>query len=112
MRRSITSVQLAILEIKQTEAAKAIARLDELHKAAQLLLEIGEFDGHADDHLADFLNGDCTAAELLERIGVSVGRPLGRIPSQEMLVDEMLRPGAAFDQMSVRIYGRDIEVKS
>jgi hypothetical protein len=87
-----------------------MARLDELHKAAQLLLEIGEFDGHADDHLADFLNGDCTAA-----LSCSSDRGQcrgGRWPSP---VAEHARRCHACPAPLLRCpfdLGRDIEVKS
>jgi hypothetical protein len=115
MKTSLTSVQLAILETKQLEFAKALKRQDELHRSGQELLGIGEFDGYADDHLADFLNGMCTAAELLERINVThAALALATSPGVaelcRLLGHEHYRPTVVNTADTVPIYGRDIEV--
>jgi hypothetical protein len=118
MKTSVTSVQLAILETKQLEFAKALKRQDELHRSGQELLGIGEFDGYADDHLADFLNGSAhhrggAARALIDlsRRGLSPGpRRLSRRTSfcdRCGLGKEQLGPSHLHEQsMRASSYGR------
>lgn len=99
MRSRITSVQLAVLELQQGEAKKALAQLDAITARAHELLEIDpERDGRAADWIADFLNGHIDSATLLENLNAQRNpryRPAGT---------------AIATSKPVRIYGRDVEV--
>lgn len=71
MKTSVTSVQLAILEMKRDRTKQLLAQIDAIHREAAELLELDrDLDGPRDCALADFLEGSTstTAAELVESL--------------------------------------------
>jgi hypothetical protein len=75
MKASITSVQVAILEMKRARTVQLLAEIDAIHRAAAEHLELDrERDGEVDCILADYLEG-CSVApieELLEPLEIRV----------------------------------------
>lgn len=75
MRTRITSVQLAILEVKRQRTMQLMAEIDAIHRQASEILELeSEIDGEADCILSDYLTGCAFAPieELLEPLGMTV----------------------------------------
>lgn len=77
MRDRITSVQLAILDTKQSRAKQLEAQLDAIHDEVAELLEIrpGEMirgRWSAMDYIVDFLSGCYAPAKLADKLGIEV----------------------------------------
>lgn len=73
MKTQLTSVQLAILDSKQSRGRQLNTQEEALYQETLHLLELeDEVHGRAHDLVVDFLNGSFTPAQLAAKLSIEV----------------------------------------